>query len=109
MVIMGILSYQGKNPLGRAGNRIRDLMISSQKRWPLDHEAGSCETYGEKGVLGEVFLPVRPLPPVAIIQPILHIIFLSSNGRDMIIVLAVDSNLRWDTSVFGVFHIPCFN
>jgi hypothetical protein len=30
----------GKNPHGRAGNRTRDLMISFQKRWPLDHEAG---------------------------------------------------------------------
>jgi hypothetical protein len=30
----------GKNPHGRAVNRTRDLMIISQKRWPLDHEAG---------------------------------------------------------------------
>jgi hypothetical protein len=37
MVTMGILPYP---PHGRAGNRTRDLMISSQKRWPLDHEAG---------------------------------------------------------------------
>jgi hypothetical protein len=29
-----------KNPLGRTGNWTRDLMISSQKLWPLDHEAG---------------------------------------------------------------------
>jgi hypothetical protein len=29
-----------KNPHGRNGNRTRDLMISSQKIWPLDHEAG---------------------------------------------------------------------
>jgi hypothetical protein len=29
----------GKNPHVRAGNRTRDLMISSQKRWPLDHKA----------------------------------------------------------------------
>jgi hypothetical protein len=29
-----------KNPRGRAGNRNRDLMIGSQKLWPLDHEAG---------------------------------------------------------------------
>jgi hypothetical protein len=29
-----------KNPHGRDGNRTWDLMISSQKRWPLDHEAG---------------------------------------------------------------------
>ena len=28
----------GKNARGRAGNRTRDLMISSQKPWPLDHE-----------------------------------------------------------------------
>jgi hypothetical protein len=30
----------GKNPHDRAGNRTWDLMISSQKCWPLDHEAG---------------------------------------------------------------------
>ena len=29
-----------ENPHGRAGNRTRDLVISSQKLWPLDHEAG---------------------------------------------------------------------
>ena len=29
-----------ENPHGRAGNRSRDLVISSQKLWPLDHEAG---------------------------------------------------------------------
>ena len=29
-----------KIPHGRAGNRTRDLVISSQKLWPLDHEAG---------------------------------------------------------------------
>ena len=29
-----------KNPHARAGNRTRDLVISSQKLWPLDHEAG---------------------------------------------------------------------
>jgi hypothetical protein len=40
MVTMGIIPYQGKNPHGRAGNRTRDLIINSQKRWPLDHEAG---------------------------------------------------------------------
>ena len=31
-----------KNPHGRTGNRTRDLVISSQKLWPLDHEAGRC-------------------------------------------------------------------
>jgi hypothetical protein len=30
----------GKNSLGRARNRTWDLMISSQKHWPLDHEGG---------------------------------------------------------------------
>jgi hypothetical protein len=40
MVTMGILPIQGKNPHGTAGNRTRNLMFSSQKRWPLDHEAG---------------------------------------------------------------------
>ena len=29
-----------KNSHGRTGNRTRDLMISSQRPWPLDHEAG---------------------------------------------------------------------
>jgi hypothetical protein len=33
-----------KNPHGRAGNQTRDLIISSQKRWPLDHEAGHIST-----------------------------------------------------------------
>jgi hypothetical protein len=30
----------GKNTHGRARNRTRDLMISSRKRWPQDHEPG---------------------------------------------------------------------
>ena len=29
-----------ENSHGRAGNRTRDFMISSQRLWPLDHEAG---------------------------------------------------------------------
>jgi hypothetical protein len=29
-----------ENSHGRAGNRTQDLMISSQRLWPLDHEAG---------------------------------------------------------------------
>ena len=50
----GNLSLQGKNSHGRTGNRTRDLMISSQRPWPLDHEAGPltsniccivCETH----------------------------------------------------------------
>jgi len=39
MVTAGILPFR-ENSHGRAGNRNRDLMISSQRLWPLDHEAG---------------------------------------------------------------------
>jgi len=39
MVTAGILPF-GENSHGRAGNWTRDLMISSQRLWPLDHEAG---------------------------------------------------------------------
>jgi len=39
MVTAGILLFR-KNFHGRAGNRTRDLMISSQRLRPLDHEAG---------------------------------------------------------------------
>jgi hypothetical protein len=33
-------SSSRNNPHSRTGNQTRDLMISSQKLWPLDHEAG---------------------------------------------------------------------
>ena len=39
MVTAGILPFR-ENSHGRTGNRTRDLMISSQRLWPLDHEAG---------------------------------------------------------------------
>jgi len=39
MVTARILPFR-ENSHGRAGNRTRDLMISSQRLWPLDHEAG---------------------------------------------------------------------
>ena len=39
MVIAGIFPFK-ENSHGRAGNRTRDLMISSQRLWTLDHEAG---------------------------------------------------------------------
>jgi hypothetical protein len=39
MVIAGSSLFR-ENSHGRAGNRTRDLMISSQRDWPLDHEAG---------------------------------------------------------------------
>ena len=39
MVTAGILPFR-ENSHGRTGNRTRDLMISSQRLWPLNHEAG---------------------------------------------------------------------
>jgi len=39
MVTAGIPPFR-ENSHGRAGNRTRDLKISSQILWPLDHEAG---------------------------------------------------------------------
>ena len=39
MVTVGILPFR-ENSHGRTGNRTRDLMISRQRLWPLDHEAG---------------------------------------------------------------------
>ena len=39
MVTAGIFPFK-ENSHGRAGNRTRDLMISSQRLWPLDHEGG---------------------------------------------------------------------
>jgi hypothetical protein len=47
MVTAGIFPFK-QNSHGRAGNRTRDLMISSQRLWPLDHEAGLC---GERNVI----------------------------------------------------------
>jgi len=51
MVTTEILPFR-ENSHGRAGNRTRDLMISSQRLWPLDHEAGHnskvwCRVYPE--------------------------------------------------------------
>jgi len=42
MVTAGILPFR-ENSHGRTGNRTRDLMISSQRLRPLDHEAGQLE------------------------------------------------------------------
>ena len=36
----GRLPLSRKNTHGRAGNRTRDLMVSSQELWPTNHEAG---------------------------------------------------------------------
>ena len=44
-----------KNSHGRTGNRTRDLMISSQRPWPLDHEAGQSRKV-IPGMLNTLFL-----------------------------------------------------
>jgi len=46
MVTVGILPFR-KNSHGRAGNRPRDLVISSQRLWPLDQEADHLKTMFE--------------------------------------------------------------
>jgi hypothetical protein len=51
-----------KNPDGRAGNQTRDLMISSQKLWPLDHKAG----HWDKFLSCSCFSPVIMLPVLRI-------------------------------------------
>ena len=43
MVTAGIFPFK-ENSQGTAGNRTRDLMISSQRLWPLDHEAGQYKS-----------------------------------------------------------------
>ena len=50
MVTAGILPFR-ENSHGRAGNRTRDLMISSQRLWPLDHEAGQNRLMLLKGTI----------------------------------------------------------
>ena len=42
MVTAGIFPFK-ENSHSRAGNRTRDIMISSQRLWPLDHEAGQSK------------------------------------------------------------------
>jgi len=44
MVTAGILPFR-ENSNGRTGNRTRILMISRQRLWPLDHEAGLNTQY----------------------------------------------------------------
>ena len=55
MVTAEIFRFK-ENSHGRAGNRTRDLMISSQRLWPLDHEAGQ-EDWSRKHLMkGEALL-----------------------------------------------------
>ena len=44
----GRLPLSRKNAHGRAGNRTRDLMVSSQELWPLSHEAGPSGNYTDR-------------------------------------------------------------
>ena len=59
MVTAGILPFR-ENSHGRAGSRTRDLMISSQRLWPLDHEAGGTDNL--------VYHKLLPLQGVARIE-----------------------------------------
>ena len=52
MVTAGILPFR-ENSHGRTGNRTRDLMISSQRLRPLDHEAGQYDTDVTIAILSE--------------------------------------------------------
>jgi hypothetical protein len=58
MVTTGILP-QKENPHGRARNRTRDLVISNQKLWPPDHEAGQnyiwTQNWFSTVTLGDVY------------------------------------------------------
>jgi len=51
MVTAGILPFT-ENSHSRAGNRTRDLMISMQRLWPLDHEAGQIREYTVRSLSG---------------------------------------------------------
>ena len=42
MVTAGTFPFK-ENSHGRAGNQTQDLMVSSQRLWPLDHEAGHTD------------------------------------------------------------------
>ena len=44
MITVGIFPFK-ENSHGGTGNRTRDLKISIQKLWPLDHEAGRILKY----------------------------------------------------------------
>ena len=55
MVTAGIFPFK-ENSHRRTGNRTRDLMISSQRLWPLDHETGqlhiqSCISQRQQKIL----------------------------------------------------------
>ena len=51
---------------GRAGNWTRDLMISSQRLWPLDHEAGPDSKY--------IYLNINQLDALSFIMSLFHVL-----------------------------------
>ena len=52
----GRLPLSRKNAHGRAGNRTRDLMVSSQELWPPSHEAGQLSNvYIGKAILKPIW------------------------------------------------------
>ena len=50
MVTAGFLPFR-ENSHGKAGNRTRDPMISSQRLWPQDNKAGQILNYGLEVIL----------------------------------------------------------
>ena len=56
MVTVGIFPFK-ENSRGIAGNRTRDLMISSQKIWPLDHEADPIPPILQPQKLHTLYVP----------------------------------------------------
>ena len=61
MVTTGILPFR-ENSHGRTENRTWDLIISSQRLWPLDHKAG--QFYHTKHTHYEIFIVVELSRPV---------------------------------------------
>ena len=60
MATVGIFLFK-ENSHGRTGNRTRDLMLSSQRDCPLDHETGpmvySRSVKKEQAIWNEFLLP----------------------------------------------------
>ena len=69
MVTAGIFRFKEYSH-GRTGNRTRDLMISSQKLRPLDHEAGRILTNYAlwKGTCGTWRIPFKCLTQTVCVE-----------------------------------------
>ena len=62
MVTAGVLPFR-ENSHGGAGNRTRELMISSQRLWPLDHEAGLSHYLNRRFFCDADSRPIMKSPP----------------------------------------------